>query len=114
MKPRVEGGSPQTENKALENINFQQNLRKFCFLGLQEMLVYYDPGLAGVGFPTMIIGGLMAIPYIDFNKIGNGYFVFKQRAFSVITFLFGCTRACSSVRFPASTISTTQLWSRVY
>ncbi len=59
------------------------------FLGLQEMLVYYDPWLAGVVFPTMIIGGLMAIPYIDFNKVGNGYFVFKQRAFAVITFLFG-------------------------
>ena len=59
------------------------------FLGLQEMLVYYDPWLAGVVFPTMILGGLMAIPYIDFNRIGNGYYVFRQRAFSIITFLVG-------------------------
>ena len=59
------------------------------FLGLQEMLVYYDPWLAGVVFPTMIIVGLMAIPFIDFNTIGNGYFVFKQRAFSIITFQLG-------------------------
>ncbi len=59
------------------------------FLGLQEMLVYYDPWLAGVVFPTMILGGLMAIPYIDFNRIGNGYYVFRQRAFAVITFLVG-------------------------
>jgi hypothetical protein len=59
------------------------------FLGLQEMLVYYDPWLAGVVFPTLIIIGLMAIPYIDFNKQGNGYFTFNQRAFGVVTFMFG-------------------------
>ena len=38
------------------------------FLGLQEMLVYYDPWMAGVVLPSLIIFGLMAIPYIDFNK----------------------------------------------
>ena len=38
------------------------------FLGLQEMLVYFDPWMAGVVLPTMIIVGLMAIPYIDINK----------------------------------------------
>jgi hypothetical protein len=59
------------------------------FLGLQEMLVYYDPWMAGVVLPTIIIIGLMAIPYIDFNKKGNGYFTFDQRKFSVATFLFG-------------------------
>ena len=30
------------------------------FLGLQEMLVYYDPWMAGVVLPTMIIVGLIA------------------------------------------------------
>jgi hypothetical protein len=59
------------------------------FLGLQEMLVYYDPWLAGVVFPTFIITGLMAIPYMDFNQKGNGYFTFNERPFSIITFLFG-------------------------
>ena len=34
------------------------------FLGLQEMLVYYDPWLAGVVLPSLIIVGLMAIPYV--------------------------------------------------
>ncbi len=37
------------------------------FLGLQEMLVYFDPWLAGVVLPGLIIVGLMAIPYIDTN-----------------------------------------------
>lgn len=59
------------------------------FLGLQEMLVYFDPWLAGVVLPMIILGGLMAIPYIDFNKAGNGYYCFKERAFAVSTFLFG-------------------------
>jgi len=31
----------------------------------------------------------MAVPYIDFNKAGNGYYTFKQRSFAVSTFLFG-------------------------
>jgi hypothetical protein len=59
------------------------------FLGLQEMLVYYDPWMAGVVLPTMIIVGLIAIPFIDFNRKGNGYFTFAQRKFAVTTFLFG-------------------------
>lgn len=59
------------------------------FLGLQEMLVYFDPWLAGVVLPSIILGGLIAIPYIDFNKNGNGYYTFNQRKFAVTTFLFG-------------------------
>jgi hypothetical protein len=59
------------------------------FLGLQEMLVYYDPWMAGVVLPSVIIVGLMALPYIDFNKLGNGYYTFNQRKFSVVTFMFG-------------------------
>lgn len=59
------------------------------FLGLQEMLVYFDPWMAGVVLPSMIIVGLMAMPYIDTNKQGNGYYTFVQRKFAMITFLFG-------------------------
>ena len=59
------------------------------FLGLQEMLVYYDPWMAGVVLPSMVIVGLMAIPYIDFNKSGNGYYTISQRQFAYITFQFG-------------------------
>jgi len=59
------------------------------FLGLQEMLVYFDPWLAGVVFPSLIIVGLMAIPYIDTNPKGNGYFTFKERKVEITLFLFG-------------------------
>ncbi len=59
------------------------------FLGLQEMLVYFDPWMAGVVLPTFIIIGLIALPYIDFNREGNGYYTFMQRRFSVTVFMFG-------------------------
>lgn len=59
------------------------------FLGLQEMLVYFDPWLAGVVFPSLIVGGLMAIPYIDKNPKGNGYYTFKERPFAIVVFCFG-------------------------
>ncbi len=59
------------------------------FLGLQEMLVYFDPWMAGVVLPSVILVGLMAIPYIDFNKLGNGYYTFNERKFAISTFMFG-------------------------
>lgn len=59
------------------------------FLGLQEILVYFDPWFAGVVLPGLIIVGLMVIPYIDVNPKGNGYYCFKDRWFAISTFLFG-------------------------
>src|SRR5215212_11594458 len=59
------------------------------FLGLQEMLVYFDPWLAGVVLPGLIIVGLIAIPYIDRNEKGNGYYTFNERKVEITLFLFG-------------------------
>src|SRR6266571_1568001 len=59
------------------------------FLGLQEMLVYFDPWLAGVVLPSLIIVGLICIPYIDKNPKGNGYFTFAERKAEITIFLFG-------------------------
>lgn len=59
------------------------------FLGLQEMLVFFDPWHAGVVLPTFIIMGLMVIPYIDINPKGNGYYTFAERKFELITYFFG-------------------------
>lgn len=59
------------------------------FLGLQEMLVYFDPWIAGVVLPSLIIAGLMAIPYIDANEKGNGYYTFTERKYEIMIFLFG-------------------------
>ncbi len=59
------------------------------FLGLQEMLVYYDPWMAGVVLPSLVLVGLAAIPYLDFNKRGNGYYTINQRKFAYLVFQFG-------------------------
>ncbi len=59
------------------------------FLGLQEMLVYFDPWIAGVMYPSLIVMGLMVIPYVDMNPKGNGYYTFKERKFAILTFCFG-------------------------
>ncbi len=67
------------------------------FLGLQEMLVYFDPWLAGVVLPSLIIVGLIAIPYIDRNPKGNGYFTFNERKIEITLFLFGFVVLWSSL-----------------
>jgi hypothetical protein len=59
------------------------------FLGLQELLVYFDPWIAGVMLPNFIVVGLMAIPYLDPNPLGNGYYTWKQRKFAIAGFMFG-------------------------
>ncbi len=59
------------------------------FLGLQELLVYFDPWIAGVIVPALIILGLMAIPYLDRNPRGSGYYTLRERPFSIAVFLFG-------------------------
>src|SRR3989440_5868094 len=59
------------------------------FLGLQEMLVYFDPWMAGVVYPGLIILGLCAMPYIDTNPKGNGYYTIRERPFAISTWLFG-------------------------
>ena len=59
------------------------------FLGLQEMLVYYDPWMAGVILPGLIVSGLIAMPYMDMNPKGNGYYTLKDRKFAVGIWLFG-------------------------
>jgi len=59
------------------------------FLGLQEMLLYFDPWMAGVVLPALIIFGLSAIPYLDRNKLGNGYYTIRQRRFAYLVYQFG-------------------------
>jgi len=59
------------------------------FLGLQEMLVYFDPWIAGVILPGLILSGLIAMPYMDVNPKGNGYYTIAQRPFAIGVWLFG-------------------------
>jgi len=91
--------------EAEANLNVTPNPSKapWYFLGLQELLVYFDPWIAGVVLPTLIIIGLMAIPYVDTNPKGVGYWpkmrwkragpmpvwVAEERPFAVSVFMLG-------------------------
>jgi len=93
--------------EAQANLNVTPNPSKapWYFLGLQELLVYFDPWIAGVALPTIIIIGLMAIPYVDTNPKGVGSWAkmrwrrvgpipvwsAEERPFAVSVFLLGIT-----------------------
>lgn len=77
------------EEPANPSLTMNPSKAPWYFLGLQEMLVYFDPWIAGVVMPTLIIIGLIVIPYIDENPLGNGYYTYKQRRFAIWTFIFG-------------------------
>ena len=77
------------EEPANPNLTMNPSKAPWYFLGLQEMLVYFDPWIAGVLMPGLIIVGLMAIPYMDTNPLGSGYYTWKQRKFSIGAFCFG-------------------------
>jgi quinol-cytochrome oxidoreductase complex cytochrome b subunit len=91
--------------EAEANLNVTPNPSKapWYFLGLQELLVYFDPWIAGVVLPTIIMAGLMAIPYVDINPKGVGswakmrrtrigpvpVWVPSERPLAVSVFMFG-------------------------
>ena len=77
------------EEPANPTISPNPSKAPWYFLGLQEMLVYFDPWIAGVLLPTFIILGLCAIPYIDKDPKASGFYCFKQRRFAITAFLFG-------------------------
>jgi hypothetical protein len=73
------------------NPNHTMNPAKapWYFVGLQEMLVYFDPWFAGVVLPSLIIVGLMVFPYVDANPLGVGYYTIRQRTVALAGFGFG-------------------------
>ncbi len=60
--------------KGIADPNWTENPAKapWYFVGLQELLVYFDPWIAGVSIPLLIILGLAALPYLDPNPRGVG------------------------------------------
>jgi hypothetical protein len=82
----------------LANFNEQPNPSKapWYFLGLQEVLSYFDPQVAGVLLPGLGLAGLAAIPYVDRNpstrpsdrKLAIMIFTFFLMAAALLT-IFG-------------------------
>lgn len=56
------------------------------FLNLQEMLLHMDAGLAGVIIPTVALGGIAAIPYIDRSPLGVGILGTSSKGRKIIVF----------------------------
>jgi hypothetical protein len=77
------------EEPANPNLTMNPSKAPWYFLGLQEMLVYFDPWIAGVVMPSLLLVGLMVFPYVDSNPLGNGYYTWKQRKFATGMFLWG-------------------------
>lgn len=80
--------SAPLEQPANPTVSPNPSKAPWYFLGLQEMLVYFDPWLAGVVFPTVILLGLMCIPYIDKNRKGLGYYTYQDRKMAINIFMF--------------------------
>lgn len=76
------------EEPANPSVSPNPSKAPWYFLGLQEMLVYFDPWLAGVVFPSVIMLGFMCIPYLDTNRKGCGYYTFKERKLAISIFMF--------------------------
>jgi hypothetical protein len=71
----------------LANFNATPNPSKapWYFLGLQELLSYFDPQIAGVTVPGIIgLIGLMAVPYVDRNPSTKP----SDRKFAIVFFTF--------------------------
>src|SRR5215211_8039569 len=77
------------EEPSNPNLTMNPSKAPWYFLGLQEMLVYFDPWIAGVVMPTLLIVGLMAFPYVDSNPLGVGYYTWRQRKVAIGSFLVG-------------------------
>jgi hypothetical protein len=77
------------EEPSNPNLTMNPSKAPWYFLGLQEMLVYFDPWIAGVVMPSIIMIGLMVFPYVDSNPLGNGYYTIKQRKFALGMFGIG-------------------------
>ncbi len=77
------------EEPSNPNLTMNPSKAPWYFLGLQEMLVYFDPWIAGVVMPGLLIVGLMVFPYVDSNPLGNGYYTIKQRRFAIGMFAWG-------------------------
>lgn len=59
------------------------------FVGIQELLVYFDPWLGGFMIPLVIILGLCVMPYLDPDHKMSGYYSHYSRRFGLSIFVFG-------------------------
>jgi hypothetical protein len=98
----------------LANPNLTPNPSKapWYFMGLQELLRYFHPMIAGVIIPTLILVGLAVVPYIDRNpstKPGDRKIAIT--AFTML-FMFGATLTIIGSFFRGPGFNWTWPWSQ--
>ena len=54
------------------------------FMGLQELLEHMHPLVAGILIPTILVGFLIALPYIDHSREGAGVWFTSQRGKRIV------------------------------
>ncbi|HYM15817.1 MAG TPA: hypothetical protein VEZ14_09670 [Dehalococcoidia bacterium] len=75
-------------NKANAGITPDPSKAPWYFMNLQELLLHMDKGLAGVIVPTILLVGLMSIPYIDRGNEGQGGWFATPNAVRITFFSF--------------------------
>jgi menaquinol-cytochrome c reductase cytochrome b/c subunit len=104
----------QAPLRELANPNLTPNPSKapWYFLGLQELLRYFHPMIAGVIIPTLILVGLAAVPYVDRNpSIKPGDRKLAITAFTML-FMFGATLTIIGSFFRGPGFNWTWPWSQ--
>jgi menaquinol-cytochrome c reductase cytochrome b/c subunit len=100
--------------RELANPNLTPNPSKapWYFLGLQELLRYWHPMVAGVTIPGFILVGLAAVPYIDRNpSIRPGDRKLAILLFTML-FMFGATLTIAGCFFRGPGFNWVWPWSQ--
>jgi hypothetical protein len=100
--------------RELANYNLTPNPSKapWYFLGLQELLRYFHPMIAGVIIPTLILVGLITVPFVDRNpstQPGD-----RKLAITLFTmlFMFGATLTIAGSFFRGTGFNWAWPWSQ--
>jgi quinol---cytochrome c reductase cytochrome c subunit, bacillus type len=100
--------------RELANANLTPNPSKapWYFLGLQEMLRYFHPMVAGITIPTFILVGLAAVPFVDRNpSIKPGDRKIAITMFTIL-FMFGATLTIAGSFFRGPGYNWTWPWAQ--
>jgi menaquinol-cytochrome c reductase cytochrome b/c subunit len=104
----------QAPLRELANPNLTPNPSKapWYFLGLQELLRYFHPMIAGVIIPTLILVGLAAVPYVDRNpSVKPGDRKIAITCFTML-FMFGATLTIIGSFFRGTGFNWTWPWAQ--
>ena len=64
------------------------------FLGLQELLHYFPPLVAGIIIPTLVVIGFIVIPYFNVNVQGEPIWAANRSALAIFVACSWCWRSC--------------------